>query len=694
MPPAAASAHGDLHVRMAQEECQRLVFNHEARLVALEGQHSADEATESFSPEKSPEEETVFFEPSTFSFVAACNFTSLPFLTGILVLLIKSTMYGMMLVGSFRSTDESLKYQIPDLVRPVVFVAQLISYGLAVVTSDDLVSAFMMIYRGYFEGMRDIFDDGGGGKPQWTFSVTMAFLDGAAALFTTFLLVVTSTTAFDVFLNFAAISFVAALDEQFFTLASHDLIGRRNKAAADRIQEKGYQRPANAQKPRVLQTIVFWILIIITMGSGISIYILQTRGFFATDTLYIQFGDDAGPGLALHSGFYILDKTHYQENLWSSFRYTEERDGGGLIGYCVSHKKWTLSLGSSDPCEGIISESRETQSFNILDTDIWNARIPDNSVYGLFPLDIFYLDRGCRIDRDCGGTKQGRCGDDKRCSCRQDFAGVRCQYEVATICPAIQLDESIGEFPLIRRYVAPNFELVESLECYNHPIYWNRATGDVVFFSGFRWLVTQLSEIHPDGGEMALKTLSDPSFHAKTVDLVDFASSEVVYRSAQDSIASPLSPLSWSAVKEANGGFSSHGISWLTELSDPLVFLCSACSDESNPCLYGGICGNDRTCSCDNKATGSLCQVAPGMLQLLKCLKSAQLNQSNDFFLLIQLETAGVITISIRWTFNTMAEIAAKPPAKRAFVVTWITTLNPSSLVLIHAKIRISFRAA
>lgn len=42
--------------------------------------------------------------------------------------------------------------------------------------------------------------------------------------------------------------------------------------------------------------------------------------------------------------------------------------------------------------------------------------------------------------------------------------------------------------------------------------------------------------------------------------------------------------------------------------------ICSSCSNETNPCLYGGICNADAECECkqgNSKIAGRLCQIPP-----------------------------------------------------------------------------------
>ena len=45
-----------------------------------------------------------------------------------------------------------------------------------------------------------------------------------------------------------------------------------------------------------------------------------------------------------------------------------------------------------------------------------------------------------------------------------------------------------------------------------------------------------------------------------------------------------------------------------TPLSNPVRFLCTVCNNESNKCLYEGVC-LDGSCDCQHGTLGTLCSV-------------------------------------------------------------------------------------
>ena len=229
--------------------------------------------------------------------------------------------------------------QIPALVPVSVFIAQIMSSALAVLTSNDLISALMTAYHGYDESMQTVFEAGSGQYWQWVMSLTFSFFDGAVSLFAAFILIITSTTVLDVFLNFAAVAFIAELDENFFLLADRNLLGKTNKDAAEIVKDNAFSRPAYFLKPQTVHRILLYTLMAFTMAASLTIFILQINGRFASSTLYFQFGDDIRTDLGLHSGFYKLD-VDLGKTRQHGFIYAEERRGGAIVGYCPEKTRW------------------------------------------------------------------------------------------------------------------------------------------------------------------------------------------------------------------------------------------------------------------------------------------------------------------------------------------------------------------
>ena len=179
----------------------------------------------------------------TFSFLITAHFLSIPFITGILVFLLKTTVYTLFTFDLIDRTKSFNQFGVPVSVERAVAASQLLALLISVFSKNDLVSAFIVYIRGYDASIKRHFhrDGRGGGLPwQWGLSIAMSLVDGLFDLAVTFLLIVKSSTVLDVLLNFAAVAFVAEIDEIAFTFAQMGFIGTTNKNEAELVQTTRY----------------------------------------------------------------------------------------------------------------------------------------------------------------------------------------------------------------------------------------------------------------------------------------------------------------------------------------------------------------------------------------------------------------------------------------------------------------------
>lgn len=119
----------------------------------------------------------------------------------------------------------------------------------------------------------------------------------------------------------------------------------------------------------------------------------------------------------------------------------------------------------------------------------------------------------------------------------------------------------------------------------------------IIFLVGRRWVLTT-----------NVTMLADGAFHGYWSDYdVQYLSANVAVDSREDS-TSP-DGLEWFNAKIVQVGNRLQGAD-LTALK-PFRFLCAACSNLTNPCLYDGICQKDKSCNCDIGSSGRLCQIPP-----------------------------------------------------------------------------------
>jgi hypothetical protein len=187
--------------------------------------------TDSTSPEDSNEGSDLQEDVFTLFFLSKpC---SKPFLYSIIVIALQYTIYGLLLYSliedddPYRDKDNVLK--IPAFVDTYVGVSQHIALLIAVVTQEDVMYTIELIKVGYNPAI--LASHPSATRDYWVASCLMRFLEGAVGVGLAFVFIVQSSTVIDIFLNFAAVTFVAHLDNLGYSLAAAGLIGRAAQAA-------------------------------------------------------------------------------------------------------------------------------------------------------------------------------------------------------------------------------------------------------------------------------------------------------------------------------------------------------------------------------------------------------------------------------------------------------------------------------
>ena len=549
----------------------------------------------------------VSLNPDSFSFLISAHPFSIPFLTGFLAFLLKNGIFCLVMVNLIDFESPSNKMGIPVSVGLPVLISQLLAFGISVFTQNDLLAGLILLYQGYSADMKEVYgkrDDGtgGGGRlDQWLFAVVCLFVDGMFGLAVTFLLIVTSANVLDVLLNFAAVEFVASLDEATFSLAEYGFLGRTNKLEAALVADSTY-RVRRSQGSKVLQTIGLMGILAVVLSGWLYLFALQLRGAYSPKTLIVQFDDQVRPELAAHSGLYVLIPNRGSRPS-NRFQYFEERAGGGHFGYCAASREWTFTVGYPfDPCDdsSILAKSVTTTNYDLLQLadETWFVVRP--SVDQAIPMQGFFMGIGCETASDCSGGR-GDCTSN-RCNCQEGTFGFRCEYDESAACPQIRLDERYeARFQAVRK-MSTLYSRVPGTTIYNRPVYWNATSADMIMFTGLRWAITNLNLTTVD--EVAsLESGMGKLFHAGSM-RVDLMSDPVFYLTPEDRSTAPID-VNWQVV--LNGA--SVDSAQLIATINPVVLLCSVCSLD-NPCNFNNTCVEGK-CDCSNGATGTLCQVSP-----------------------------------------------------------------------------------
>ena len=121
-------------------------------------------------------------------------------------------------------------------------------------------------------------------------SAMLRVLVGNIGIFTSFILVVYSTEVVEMLLNFAAMEFVATLDDAAFAIAMKGFLGITLEKKALEIQEFRYIRRSHRGSFKRVFAYIFYILVV--LGAFITVVVLQSRRQVGVDNeVYIQFDD-------------------------------------------------------------------------------------------------------------------------------------------------------------------------------------------------------------------------------------------------------------------------------------------------------------------------------------------------------------------------------------------------------------------
>ena len=558
----------------------------------------------------------------TFSFIISAHPWSLPFSCGVFVFFLKNVIFVLVLTNMINYDVRFNKLGVPVSVSTTVVISQFIAFAISVFTQNDLITAFIHLFQGHTPNMVKAFSrngNGGGYRYQWLLAVTFLACDGVFGLVVTFLLVVTSNTVLNVLLNFAAVEFVAGLDESVFYLASTGFLGRKLMHESVVVAESSYiiRRSATRKRMHRIQTAGLTTVLFVVMVLWAYLFWLQRSGVYNPKHMIIQFDDLIQRDLGAYSGYYTL-KTDFSKPPPRRFRYVELRNGNGQFAYCQKNREWAFFTDGNDPCDysKIHVKSTITHELDMsnLAGSAWLVKRPGTQHF--IPMQNFFMDIGCTVDRHCGNV--GKCVDNK-CKCNQGHYGWRCDFSQDKACASLTLDERFDVVFPSTRLLATSFQQLLPVNesdpnvptLYQHPIYHapnpiSNAT-DILMYMGLRWGITQIRWMK---NVSSLEDLRDRALNARfsaiEISRVFTLTDPVAYFTPDDKRSNPIK-VNWNLV-ELNGPLSQASV---VASANPVSLICSKCNNSTNKCTYNNVCGADGKCQCLNGASGSLCQIDP-----------------------------------------------------------------------------------
>ncbi|CAB9500303.1 expressed unknown protein [Seminavis robusta] len=576
------------------------------------------------------------YSESTYSLFYLCSTDSFAFWYAIFVYVIQITSILLTLIDVVDWNGGGI--HMPPNVDLSVTIAQGVALFQAIAFQSDLLEVVAKFKDGFHPEV--LAKHPGATYSTWLLSCIAQLMAGLLLLLTIYILTMQVDSVLGIMLNFAALHFMADIDNVAFDLAKAGFMGNMLKNAANDVVNFQVHKPSAEQGflQRSWKAGVFLFVLAVMVAGWITIVISRTSGKYMCNTIIVNMGDNFVPSLGAFNGLYDLDPSVASGLEWRA-EYVERRSveigtpGRGVFGYCNDIKAWTFrvepkeSKEDSGPCNWI-ARSSETDTYDIREAASSQWFVIDETLREatLEPFSLFCFDcsnEGEGESDDCGG--KGTCSS-AVCDCEDGWYGLRCQF--VSPCPSITIDARTDKFASTRDW-ASQYHSIDLgngafVEAYHRPVYiqmYGSGEYDVVLFMGGRWALTS-SLFLPHAGRIPADGLSEGqddvgndignffkhSFHGfkgfSTNFSVAFLSDYMEIGTERDS-SSPVG-FSWYHAEEATAGNKNQAIG--NGISTEL--LCHVCEESSNPCLYDGKC-LEGECGCSLDSFGSLCEVPP-----------------------------------------------------------------------------------
>ena len=163
------------------------------------------------------------------------------------------------------------------------------------------------------------------------------------------------------------------------------------------------------------------------------------------------------------------------------------------------------------------------------------------------------------------------------------------------------------------------------IQVYGRPVYVSKAKiPDVLFFNGHRWSMASAAEIDmsPSTSSYTSDSLSSTGSTITRSSMAKFFQEQFHAYWSMYTVGFLSAPVSIDTPDDTN---TPTDVSWYQadvqqhkqtiqgpDFNKPVEakFLCATCSNETNPCLFGGVCQSGQ-CQCTTGSTGKLCHIPP-----------------------------------------------------------------------------------
>jgi len=524
----------------------------------------------------------------------------------------------------------------PAGVNTAVLSAQIMALLIGVVSQNDIASAAeLLVYK------RKNLAKYLGKSPFHVLIINLLhFLVGVGSLFIVFVIVVQSEEIVDLFANFAAMEFIANIDELFFTLANLSYFGNDLYEKTEQVKD--------TKIPKTKQKLFIKRLFLVTPGVivfalWIRVKYQEHRGKFVTPVYTVSIPDEYDKYDSYFSGRYSLLKNCKRKNerfLYGQDKIVKYKNGTdekfefrrGVIAYCERSSSWVMNsytpinpnlpIGSCaeinnkeiyDTCERVHLQSPSTKKYDFvgISPPEWKMKT-SNGRFVPAPRLFDYISNRCNVDKDCGllddGSRNGGTCDTEThtCICKDGRFGESCEHpRPCEVLHVVYFDVETLQYEREnnKKNTAALVRTMEGKPFFVNyrPIYsqiYENGEQFIFIYQGVRYIQYR----YPfEGSNTAFTNEQIVSRFKNKTDILT-----PLFFSKQTDIGSPEG-LDWYEVvstslhNEIGGGFGTFG-----PKKDWKV-ICPVC-DNINTCGDDGTCVN-KSCKCNKEWSGSRCQI-------------------------------------------------------------------------------------
>jgi hypothetical protein len=436
------------------------------------------------------------FKDSCYTLIYMCGTKTHGFWHGLFVILLQILTISLTLAYSININDPGNPLQVPPMVDTLVTIAQAIALYLAVPFQADLIESVIKLHQGFYPEVYVI-------RPEanfvsWLLSSLLQLTAGLLLLSTIFVLTMQSDNVVGIMLNFAALHFMAEIDDIGFSIANKGFLSTQlQKQTEEAMRFKVPQRNTSYVFRRVLYLLA---LVMLFTSFGI-LKQRQLRGDDIFIHIYVQFGDDIRPSLSYYSGIMKQSDTARKTGHRT---YYDIATKSIFLGYCGSEGAWTFSGNRVDACEDFFAKSEATSTYDVTKIPDYQWLIKDEDT-GRFHIFSSFAIFGQDCDRNSAcNDNNGTCVDNL-CQCTPDHFGLDCGYD--TVCPDLEVSGFTSGFPETTpgNPVSQKYELFhdpttgDPVRVNSMPVFYSNTTypANFIFYGGLRWVLTNDENLVP-----------------------------------------------------------------------------------------------------------------------------------------------------------------------------------------------------